>query len=145
MQHTVNPVAHAEGLGQRLQVNIRSPHFERLGNDRINQLDERRVRCHHRAVGRRSRLDLNMLTREVFNRLLEPRVSRHPTPLRVILAQRRLNVRLGGDAQVDLRAQQMRQAVNRVEVRRVREGDRDAVVVFEDRHDPVFSGNMPRD
>ena len=34
VQHAVNPVAHAEHLRQRLQVNVRSAHLERLDDDR---------------------------------------------------------------------------------------------------------------
>ena len=87
-----------------------------------------------------------MLAGEVLNRLLEARISRHAASLRVILAQRSLNIGLGGNAQFDLRAvQQMPYAINRVEVGGVRDGDGDIVVVFEDRHHPVFSGDVPRD
>ena len=146
VQHAVNPVAHAEGLGQRLQVNVRSPHLERLDDDRIDQLDQRRVGFHHRAVGRRGGLDFDVLARQVLDGLLEARIGRHAAaPLRVILAQRRLDVGFGGDAQLDLRVQQMRQAVNGVQVRRVRQRDGDTVVVLEDRHDAVLPGDVPRD
>ena len=37
------------------------------------------------------------------------------------------------------------QAVDRVQVRRVGQGDGEAVVVLEDRHDAVFAGDVPRD
>ena len=52
---------------------------------------------------------------------------------------------LGGDLQIDLRVQQVRQAVDRVEVGRIGHGHRQIVVVLEDRHDAVFPGDVPRD
>ncbi len=52
VQHAVNPVADAEGLGQRLQMNVRRPRLERLHNQSVDQLDDRRVGFHHRPVVR---------------------------------------------------------------------------------------------
>ena len=146
VQHTVNPVAHAEHLGQRLQVNIRGAHLERFDNDRIDQLDQRRIRLDHRAVCGRRRLDFDMLAREVFNGLLEARIGGHPSPapLHVILAERRFDVGVGGDAQLDLRAvQQVPQAVYGVEVGRIGYGNCNTVFVLKDRHHPILTGDVP--
>src|SRR5437016_4370444 len=40
VKHAVDAVTDAESFGQRLEMNIRGPHFESLDDERIDQLDE---------------------------------------------------------------------------------------------------------
>src|ERR1035441_4363817 len=51
----------------------------------------------------------------------------------------------GFRSEINLRPQQVRQAVDGVQVGRVGQRDRQTVFVLEDRHHPVFAGDVPGD
>ena len=52
VQHAVNAVPDAETLVQRLEVNVRGADPEGLHDELVDQLDDRGVGIHHRAVVR---------------------------------------------------------------------------------------------
>jgi len=61
VQHAVDAVAHAKSFRQRLQVDIRSAHFEGFGDQRIDQLDQWGIGIHHRAIIRPAGGDLDVV------------------------------------------------------------------------------------
>ena len=145
VQHAIDAVADAKSLRQRLEMNIRGAHFEGLDDERIDQLDERRIRFDHRAVARRRRFHLDMLAREVLDYLFVPGIGRDSPALPIILRQRPLDVRFRRDLEVDVHVQQVCETVDGVQVRGVGQGNCQAVLVLEDGHDPIFSGDVARD
>ena len=146
VQHAVNPVADAKGLGQRLKVNVRGAHPECLGDHGVDQPDQRRVGIHHGTVRRGGACDLDVLFGQFLDGLLELRVGRYqprsPALAAVVLAESGLDVLLRSNAKVHFRVQEQPQAVECVQVGRVCQGDRDVVVVLENRHDPVLASDM---
>ncbi len=149
MQNTVDPVSNTEGLRQGLQVNIRRPQFESFYDQGVYQFDQGCISLDGATVGQRRSRDLHVLFGQLLDRLREPRIglTRSPTtPISaVVFAQRFLDVALRGDLQADLGVQQVGKAIDRVQVRRIGNGDGNAVVVLENRHNTVFTGDMPWD
>ena len=143
MQHAVNPVTKAKISRKRLQVNVRSPHLERIHDDLVHQLDQRGVRFDRAAVVRSRHPGFDMFLREFLDHVFEPAVLDTLLVGPVILVQRGLDVRLRCHTKIDLRPQQMRQTVDRVEVRRVRQCHGEIVAVFEHRHHAILLCDVP--
>src|ERR1044071_2634111 len=146
MEHSVNAVPDAKGFGQRLQVNIRSAHFERFGDHRVDQLDQRRVGFDGAAVRKRLGGDLDVFLRQLLDGFQHARVGGAAAPataaLGVILAQGILNVGVGSDLQADIHLQEVLQAVDGIQVRRIRYGHRQTAVVLENGNDAIFARDV---
>jgi hypothetical protein len=126
-------------------MNVRRAQFEGVHDDLVHQPDERRVRIDRAAVViNLDRFDFAL--RQFLDHVLEAAVL-HSLFLRaaVILVQRGFNVLLRRHFRVNFRAQQMRQRINRVDVRRIGDGDDDLVFGFENRNDAVFFCDVARD
>jgi hypothetical protein len=144
LHHAVNAVAQAESFFQRLQVDVRCAQLEGVHDDLVHQPDERRIGVHRRAVVVRL-ADLHLAQRQFLDHVLERAVGQRLFFRAIILVQRRLDVRLRRHAQFNLRAQQVRQRINRVQVGRVGDGHRHLVVGFEQGQDAVFLGDVAGD
>ena len=126
-------------------MNVRRAHLEGFDNQRIDQLDQRGVSFHHRAVIRASRPDLDVLLGKLLDGLGQLWIRRAAAFFAIVSAERRLDVRLGSDLQIDLHPQQVGETVDGIEVGRIRQRDRQRAIVLIDGHDPIFSGDVPRD
>ena len=142
VHHAVDAIPQTKSLGQRFQVNIRRAHLERIDDDLVHQLDQRRIRLHGPALV----FDrLNMLPRQRRDDIPEPFVLLQALLFRaIILAQRRLDVRLGRHLMDDFHPQQMIQTVDRIQVGRVREGDGQGVAMLENGNHAIFFRDVTR-
>ncbi len=145
LHHAVNPVAQAETpffpVGSRWMSEARQ--LERIHDDLVHQPDKRRVGVHRPAVIVRL-ADLDLAQRQLLDNILERAVGQRLLFRAVKFVQRRLDVLLRSHAQLDLRAKQVRQRINRVQVGRIAMATTTLVVRFEKGDDAVFLGDVAR-
>ena len=143
MQHAVNPVAHAKRFGERFQVNVRRAGLESLDDQAVDQLDNRGVGFHHRLIVRLHRLlrqpHLHFALGDVLDHLRDGVLRRA-----VILVERVVNVLIRRHPQFNVGIEQPLQGIHHVQVRRVRQGDDDGVLVLGDWDGPIALGDVTR-
>src|SRR5436309_727251 len=83
-----------------------------------------------------------MVTREVLDHLFVTRVGSYSSAVPIIFRQSGFDIGLGGHAQVNLRAQQMGETVDGVEVGGIRQGDSEIAIVLKDGYDAILSGDV---
>ena len=144
LHHAVYAVAEAEAFFERLKVDVGGAQFEGVHDDLVDEPDERRVGVHFHAVVLEV-ADLHVALGQLLDDVGERTLGHCFFFRAVILVQRGLDVRLGGHAQFDLRAEQMRERINRAQVGGVGDGDGDFVVGLENGDDAVFFCDVARD
>jgi hypothetical protein len=153
MQHTVDAVADAKLVRQRFKVNVRRALLERFDDQRVYQLDDGGVRIDDSSVVRAHRprfADLDFTLGDVLDHLVElpgaaPWLAAATTAA-VITIQRFLNLIGRRDAGLNRHIEGVTEAVQCVEVRRIRDRDRDSHVVDLVNGDSVeLFGDVARD
>jgi hypothetical protein len=85
-----------------------------------------------------------VLSGQVLDGFLQFGVHARSASFRVVLVQSRFDVGFGSHLQTDFHPQQMRQAVDGIEIGRIGHGDSQSAVVFENRDDTILLGDMAR-
>ena len=144
LHHPVNAVAQAETLGQRFQMNIRRAQLERVHDDLVDQPDQRRIHFHIRPLICQP-AEIHLGHRHFLDDILERTLGNRLFLATVILAERRLDVRLRRHAQFDFRPQKMVEGINRVQVGGIRNGHGNLLVGLEKGNNAIFFGDVATD
>ena len=143
LHHAVNAVAQTKFFLQRFEVNVRRAQLKCVYDNLIHQADERGIRLDFaHFINLR---DVDIFFCQLLHDIFEDAFVHGFFFAAVILRERRLDVRLRRDAQFDFRIQQMRQRINRVEIRRVGNGHGHFAFIFENGNDAIFFGDVARD
>ncbi len=148
VQDPVDPEADPELLLVRLDVDVRRPPFDGVGQDEVHELDDRRL------FGRiDQRVEVHLLfffedlqvralgLLKVFHDLLQfERGGRT-----VVVVDRPLDAQLGGHDRLDVVAGHELDVVHGEDVRRIGHGDRDRGSGLVDRQDVVLTGDVGGD
>src|SRR5581483_2299039 len=146
LHDTVNAVADAKLLGQRLEVNVRSAQLERVEDQLIHQFDHGRVSVHFPAVISAEDGNGHFGFRQLLDRIPHAIVLRLGNLFAaVILIEGVLDVFLAGDLQFDVRVEEVVQAVDRVEIGRIADGHSDGAADLGNGNGAVFLGDVAAD
>ena len=121
VQHAVNPVADAKLLGERFQVNVRSPGLEGFHNQRVDQLDDWRIRVNDGLVVRNI-LGGHPHFHFAFGNVLQHLVNRI-VGRAVILVQGGVDVFVRCHAQFHVRVEHALQGVHHVQIGGISQGN----------------------
>ena len=140
-QHAVDPVADADAVGERLDVDVAGPQADRLLNDEVDQLDDRGVAVVRRRPAAVAVDSVSVKSMAVSVNSGQHRVHRLGFRLAVVPVDGLDDLLARRQDRLDVFVQDELQLLHGVEVARVAHDDLERAVLLRQRQDDVFAGD----